>query len=94
MKSSNFTEKSTLNDLLEKAIELNGYRNKLSHNPLRIFINKNSNGDLIAEAKLHDAKTGNEVAQILEQLPSKITESKKVFFALNKITSEFTIVNG
>ena len=95
LRSSDIQERNEIESLFERALALGGYRNTLSHNPLRIRITQNSTDGSITEtpAVVH-AKKRERIPQVVEQLPSKLSEAESILRALNKITAEHTIMDS
>jgi hypothetical protein len=89
LRSSQLEKREELIKLLEDSIELSGYRNKLAHNPIRIDVYMNEEGDLLTTKELYNSKSGTKMVQILEQLSSKTKKSERIFLALLNITSSF-----
>ena len=88
IKSSGIEHGKQLYDLLERAISLSTYRNKLSHNPLRISVFKDSSGSVAAQTTLVGAKGDKEYPDVIEQLPTKIKEITSIVDCLYGVVYE------
>jgi hypothetical protein len=87
LRSSEIDANNEIEELLEQAIELFGYRNQLAHNPLRVNVLKNENNDVKIQSSILDVKKGKDIPQILEQLNSKTAKAKSIVINLLKLSS-------
>ncbi|MEE2652326.1 MAG: hypothetical protein VYE54_06365 [Pseudomonadota bacterium] len=85
LKSSAIEHKEELYHILDEAISLCAYRNSLAHNPLRVSIARNEEGDIHTGYCISDSKDGSTIPQVLEQLPSKIRMTTRIVLRLAEL---------
>ena len=77
LRSSGWDDREEVSDLLDRALKLSKYRNKLSHNPIRVTYYGYGDSSQLeeisrTEAKLIDAKKGSAINQAFNGLLSLI----------------------
>lgn len=95
LKSSDWDNRKDIHTLLDRALKLSTYRNKLSHNPIRItlYADHEDCESGIAKPSLINAKSGMPINQGFNGLKDKLEETIEISTALSEFTFAFDFAN-